>query len=339
MICIAVGKCNEDVFNMLKESGLFLLAISFLGVFNKILDLHKSPDILLQMTAAELIDSLSVFDEGINFLISENEFEAIAERIHGEEDLLKLHGRLRSLSDLIGKRPLLLNQILHLSGGVFLSSVNACLNEDQTDISSILCALHCLGMVGELAEGRRQIFESCGGDQLLEAVTDKFRHASNLEVAIAGAHTWIKWLHDGTILGKKDKSEVDKKICSFVEKRLMKEFTSCFVNRPFPELRCFIYRLGACLCAFKDNKACCMMLLSHDSCRAIILDFNSDQDNETRYAKHELQKAIIDSQSEWLPTVLGSTDTERLRKFATNGPYWIPPDMNPDIATSGKEQS
>jgi hypothetical protein len=302
------------------------------GCYQEVLNTFFTEDILLKLTAVELMEALGSYQSGQEFLSR----QGLPQRLAGE-----LTDPTNDTSVRICVTRLLGLVILHSPDaiGVLALSLDAPFPHTlaemiaSRDPSERLCALNAWANVCSHAGGLAFFLR---WKDFMQSVLASAQ-ATQQPVCQGAIACWTcvlqRWPHPDAPTNGSDSMDVDQQttvgidiaasaqLWDLAEKELLPAALKTLLGKPFPEVRVITWRLHAAFC--QSRKAAQFQLASNEM-HELLLDFSSETQSDARIAKHDYVSALVRHQDQLLGAFLGADVEKLLSELARQGPHWRP---------------
>lgn len=318
---IALGRASPGTFAALERRGCYKEAV---GAF-------LTEDILLKLNAVELMDALSAFEAGQDFLATSGFPERLA----------------RELVDPMNDASVRVC-VLHLLGvvlmrsssalGALLPSQEAPLAQtfveflESRDATEKLTALNAWSHIAVHAGGLSFFLRWPAAMRTIVAAL-----ASHHQEVCKGAMAcWASLLEHWAEPMQVDSNGVSDnsptQLWEIAEREIVPMALKNLRAKPFPEAREQTWRL---LAALVRSKSAARQALSAEETRDLLLDFKSETKAAARIAKHNFVCTIVNQQGDLITNFLDEGVGKLLREYSRQGPHWQPREAQVDVADMG----
>lgn len=318
-----VPDANDDVkFRILslfvalgKESNQAFVVLEEWGCYDQVLGSFLTDDLLLKLNAVQLVEELASYEAGQGFVGRKGVPQLLEkELVEAFDDSIRLCV-IRLLGIVISRNPGAMPTLLPNTAAPLAQAVSECLQ--RKDLTQRLCGLNAWMDIAAHTEGLRFLI---AWRDMLDIVTNLVASPQN-EVCKAASAGWTDILRRGPGV---DPDGPEAKLWLYADEKLVPLVLQNLSGKPFPDQRPFTWRLLAMLVL--HSRAVAISILGSDEIRDILLDFGSEQNWDSRVAKHEFAAALCKSQGEWLQHFLEEAVVKIITDWGRNGPSYIPYD-------------
>mmetsp|Transcript_19750 Transcript_19750/g.37148 ORF Transcript_19750/g.37148 Transcript_19750/m.37148 type:complete len:495 (+) Transcript_19750:26-1510(+) len=281
--------------------------------FDQVLQSFLTDDLLLKLNAVELMDALGSYERGQDFLARANVPDKLAQDLADPCCDPSVRLCVTRLLGFIAGRSRTSAEILFSSHEApFPQSIAGML--DSRDVSERLCAINAWATASLQQTGL--VFFLRWKPLLQEMVS--LVSATQNEVAKGAMDAWATILQDRT--PDSEKEGADREIWTVAEQVTPAALKNLSV-KPFPDVRPHTWRL---LSILTRSRSAAQQALQSQEVQELLLNFQSENSSDARYAKHDVVKTLLKWHSNWLSGLLDTEVFELMSQFAQQGPYWIP---------------
>eukprot|EP00088_Acartia_fossae_P037788 TRINITY_DN3902_c0_g1_i1.p1 TRINITY_DN3902_c0_g1~~TRINITY_DN3902_c0_g1_i1.p1 ORF type:complete len:504 (-),score=138.03 TRINITY_DN3902_c0_g1_i1:34-1545(-) len=299
------------------------------GLLKPLLDLLNIDDILVRLSAIDLLTSLAYTQQGLRYLEAHNtlnSMESILKTCRSDPfaetllpGLIKFFGNISHLrpKQMLAQHPAFLDTVLELT-------------DTSYDPSLRTIAFETVGHIGVSLQGK----------QALNAIGNKFINSiEKLESLVRDAATEfrIRGMNAFSSLIKLDKENQSEEFCSMTEtwyhaalgSRAM-ALLHGVLKQPFLELRLAVYQMYATMARQGWGRR---EILRQPGLPELLLDRETERDKDGMDAKYEVVKCLADSGE--TQHIVGQDIAKKVHEYVKQGPYFILPRSS--VALDGGE--
>ncbi|KAJ0012982.1 hypothetical protein NQD34_017316 [Periophthalmus magnuspinnatus] len=286
------------------------------GLISQLLDELTGDDVLIRVTAVEMVTHLAQSLHGRQFLTNQGIMNQISNMIRGAETdpfsslylpgLVKFFGNVAimdSPQQICETYPEFQNKVFEMA-----------LDSDPAVIG---VALDTLGLLGSTVEGK-QVFQKTG--EKFKAVLVRMSHLASTEATELRVRS-LEAISQLLTLQPEQQTEDLLALTESWFQLLSKQPVDMIhkiSTQPFPELHCCALRIFTAIASQPWGQR---LMMSTPGFMEFVLDRSTSQTKDAKDAKFELVGALVSSSS--ATEILGSQNCLRLKTYLREGPYYV----------------